>query len=117
MIFLLLIAACGYPSYYPDPGYITVDTGGGPDSMPCGETWAVESVLLRVVSTSSAPLDLYQVDSSCAETWLGPLGASATLDAETMPGAVFAARDQSTGALYEWLQVPYGQDTHIWEIR
>ena len=114
---LLLIAACGYPSYYPNPGELRLDTGGGQGAMPCGETWAVESVLLRVVSSSSTALDLYQVDSSCVETWIGPLDGSIPLDTETMPGGVFAARDRSTGALYEWLQVPYGQDTHIWEIQ
>jgi hypothetical protein len=114
---LLLLAACGYPSYYPNPGIFTVDTGGGSASMPCGDTWAFEGVLLRVVSSSPVELDLYQVDSTCAETWIGPLAADPPLSVDAVPGAVFAARERAGGALYDWLQVPYGQDTHIWELR
>jgi len=114
---LLLLTACGYPSYYPDPGYLSFDTGIVPASMPCGDTWAFEGVVLRVVSSSPVELDLYQVDSTCAETWVGPLGSTPPLSADAMPGAVFAARERVGGALYDWLQVPYGQDTHTWEIR
>lgn len=114
---MIWLAACGYASYYPNPGAIAVDTATDPLDVPCGETWAIENVVVRVVSTAPVGLDLYQVDESCAEIWLGALSADPPLVTNGMPGAVYVARVQDDATVYDWLQVPYGQDSLLWEIR
>ena len=113
MLFLLL-AACGYPSYYPQTALVA-DTSGA-DGMPCGATWSFDAVELRAVSTASVPMNLYAVGGDCSEALVGPLRRDVVTTLTTNPGAVFAARDDA-GALFAWAQIPYGEPTFAWEVR
>lgn len=110
----LLLAACGYATYYPSTSYEPSDTS--PPTMPCGAVWAFEAVELRAVSTAGIPLELYEVEESCAETYIGPLRSDEVLSVGALPGEVYAARDED-GGLYAWTQIPYGEPMFAWEVR
>lgn len=119
---LLLLHACGSPSYYPDMNrYLgRFDTGVWDSPDPVGDvpcpTWTDEAVEARVVETSPAALTLYEVGGDCIEVWQGPLGDGQSFNLDTLAGAVLVARDE-TGALYEWTVVPGGSAVYHWAIR
>lgn len=112
---LLLLAACGYPTYYPNPPAL-LDTGTPTDTMPCGTVWAFEVVELRTTSLSGLPVDLWKVGEDCSESFVGTYPATEVLVVSAMPGEVYAAREEG-GNLRGWVQIPYGQPTYAWEVR
>lgn len=117
MLLTLLLAGCGYPSYYPRTTYTgapdTADTDTGAD-IPCGQALSYDPVELRVTSYSGRR-DLYEVGSDCVEVRVGPLPTGETVPVDTFPGEVFVVRDE-TGDLRDALQVPYGYPTYDWGV-
>lgn len=108
---LALLLACGYPSYYPDPGTLDlyVDTGVA-DDVPCGApVGGAPSVYVYFANEGIEDLLVWEVDRDCRqdfELYLPATGAGAVVHP---PGAVLAVRSLA-GELVRAVTVPGGTD-------
>lgn len=108
---LVLLLACGYPSYYPDPGTLDlyVDTGVA-DDVPCGATvGGVPDVYVHFTNEGLDDLLVWEVDRACRqdfELYLPGAGEGAVVHT---PGTVLAVRTL-TDELVEVVSVPSGVD-------
>lgn len=103
---LLLLAGCGYSSYWPQGGPFA-DTGYVPPQVPCG-TASGAPVELTLTSQLAEPLSAWRMDPvSCAEVYEGDLGPYGFGTWSSASGVVWFTRS-AQGVTLRWFEVPGG---------
>ena len=108
---LVLLVACGYPSYYPNPGTLDlyVDTGVA-DDVPCGASvGGIPDVYVHFTNEGLDDLLVWEVDRDCRqdfELYLEAQGEGAVVHTA---GTVLAVRSL-TQELVDVVSVPSGVD-------
>lgn len=108
---LLLLLACGYSSYYPDPGTVDlfVDTGVAAD-VPCGHPDpSAPTVYVRFTNQGLDDLLVWEVASDCRQDFDLYLYGGSEGAVVHPPGAVLAVRTLQ-GELVTAVTVPGGTE-------
>jgi hypothetical protein len=120
-VLLLLLAACGNSSYYPQPSLWGLDTGipdsgdSAEDDVPCPVP-TEESVAVHVVMQLPDEVTVYQRTPDCAEQALTTVQSGQQVDLPAYAGAVFVARYDSN-SLARWTTVPQGNPDYYWTLQ
>lgn len=110
---LLLLLACGYPSYYPNPGTLDlfVDTGVVAD-VPCGRPDpSAPFVYVWFTNEGLDDLVVWEVDGDCRQDFELYLYGGSEGAVAHPPGAVLAVRTLE-GDLVTAVTVPGGTERH-----
>jgi len=106
LLWILLATACGArETYVPQPlgdsGWQAPDGGSDSGAGRCSDPAAYQFATMSVHNGGALPVEIYWVDSTCAELDYGTLGANSAYDQPTYIGHVWRFRDAASGTLLQ----------------